>query len=345
MSIHSPGLAVCGSFVARYVCWRFPAFTCRFARQAAFLCGVTARQMELVTGMRPWPELAPWAQRIDLSRGRLFYYDCGPANAGQTVVLIHGLGDEADTWRHIIPLLVQAGYRILAPDLPGFGRSVWGGPINVHVHANMALDLLVRTRAASPERPALFVGSSMGAGIAELAAFKRPAMVSGLALLDGCYPFSGPIPRGFLAMALPLLGRSWYRGFRNRPEAAVQSLFPYYHSFTGLPPEDQAFLKERVMARVESANQERAYFASLRSMNAMFLFARASYARQVRRFPGRFMLIWGAEDRIFPLEKAALFHALRPEAVFVTIAGAGHLPHQEQPQKTADALLSFFSSR
>ena len=73
--------------------------------------------------MQPFPGLARWSRQVQLlsSKIDLFVYDTGEDDR-TPLVLLHGLGDEADTWRHVLPLL-QADYRVIAPDLPGFGRS------------------------------------------------------------------------------------------------------------------------------------------------------------------------------------------------------------------------------
>ena len=43
--------------------------------------------------------------------------------AGPAVVLLHGFPDSSALWRHQIPMLVEAGYRVIAPDLRSFGAS------------------------------------------------------------------------------------------------------------------------------------------------------------------------------------------------------------------------------
>src|SRR5262249_23553637 len=76
-----------------------------------------------VSGMMPVPaELRAFSREAVLeNRLRLHYYEAGAPDA-PPLILIHGLGDEADTWRHVlIPLSQQ--YRVIALDLPGFGRS------------------------------------------------------------------------------------------------------------------------------------------------------------------------------------------------------------------------------
>ena len=73
--------------------------------------------------MQPWPGLEKYAHMVDLTRNdlSLYLYEAGAADA-QPILLLHGLGDEADTWRHLVEPLAAHG-RVIAPDLPGFGRS------------------------------------------------------------------------------------------------------------------------------------------------------------------------------------------------------------------------------
>ena len=54
---------------------------------------------------------------------RIHYVDEGPKDAKETVLLLHGEPTWAYLYRHMIPPLVDAGYRVIVPDLVGFGRS------------------------------------------------------------------------------------------------------------------------------------------------------------------------------------------------------------------------------
>ena len=296
--------------------------------------------------MKMWPPLASFGKVLPMPGGQLFFYDCKGSTAQEsaaekpTLVFIHGLGDEADTWRHIIPLFCEKGYRCIAPDLPGFGRSLWRRRNGVSCHANAALRLIGE---CSVDGPVVLIGSSMGCGVAELAAFRRPDLVQAMILLDGCFPVPGGVSKGMFLLGLPFFGRRWYRGFRTNHEAAWKSLYAYYRDLDAMSGEDKNFLRERVIARVESGNQERGYFASLRSINAAFMFDRASFSRKIKKFKGKLLLLWGEHDRVMPVEKAAPFRELRPDAVLKTIAGAGHLPHQEKPAETVEAILPFLA--
>jgi len=289
--------------------------------------------------MKPWPSLAPFGKTLPLSGGELFYYDNNAADK-PTVVLLHGLGDEADTWRHIFPLLSGAGYRVIAPDLPGFGRSNWKGRITVRGHRNAVIRLLTETGAASAQQPAALVGSSLGAGIAEMAACRRPDLVKALILIDGCLPFTRR-DKGLFLLGMPFIGASWYRSFRSNHDAAWKSLYPYYGDLDGMSDADKDFLRERVIDRVESSNQERGYFATLRSMNTFSFFGERALTRKIKAFSGKITIVWGEKDVVFPPKKAAIFRRLRPEAGFTFINGAGHLPHQEKPDATVSEIIRF----
>ncbi|MDR0388001.1 MAG: alpha/beta hydrolase [Treponema sp.] len=296
--------------------------------------------------MKPWPALAPLGRVLrphDDDKAVIFYYDTrhdAPAaappheDAKPVIILIHGLGDDADSWRGLIPLL-SGTFRVVAPDLPGFGRSVVSGRAGITRHVSAILALLADTG------PAILAGSSMGALVAEETAMIRPDLVRGLVLLDGCIPTAADPDKSLLRMALPFVGKRWFRALRNDREGAWRSLFGYYADIMSLPQADRQFLRERVIARVESSSQERAYFDSLRSLIFRNAVHTGRFTRFLPKFSGKILIIWGAEDAILPPESSRPIRALRPDAAFNLIPGAGHLPHQEKPEETASIILQF----
>ena len=300
--------------------------------------------MESEYPFTPWPALASSGRQLELPGGTLFFYDRKPDNAENprslpALVFIHGLGDEADSWRHVIPLLCANGCRCIAPDLPGFGRSLWRGKITVKRHADAVIKLIEECGVSE----AVLIGSSMGCGIAELAAIKRPDLIHSLILVDGCFPVEKRMSAATLIEGITFIGRRWYRKFRQNHEGAWKSLYFYYHDLDAMSEEDKKFLHERVIARVESDNQEHGYFASLRSMSAVFIFAGVLLSKKIKKLDAKIFLLWGENDRVIPAEKTAVFRKLRPDAVFKIIKG-GHLPHQENPQECVQAILSVLNS-
>ena len=303
--------------------------------------------------MKPWPSLA--AQAFCLKSGSgdsVFFFDSPPVgnsvgSSAPVFVLIHGLGDEADSWRRLIPLLNARGFRVLALDLPGFGRSVATGRVSLKTHVDAVLKLIGEIGARDwgirngKSPPAIFLaGNSLGAMVAEAAAFQKPEIFRGLVLIDGSIP-GGPSNPGPLVLAKLLLSRKWYRAYRGRPDAAWRSLYPYYADLDVMPQEDREFLKARVMARVESETQERAYFATQSSLIWTFLTGAKTFATKIRQYEGKILLLWGEKDRIIPLSSTKAFRALRPDIELKTIPGAGHLSQQEKPEETARLMAEF----
>ena len=295
----------------------------------------------LQNSMPPWSALARYASGLSVSeRFSLFMYDTGRGTTDKSsapIILIHGLGDEADSWRHLIPLLADR-HRVVAPDLPGFGRSV------VKKKATLACHVAAITAILEQIGPAILVGSSMGAAVAELTAFRMPEKVPGLVLLDGGLPSAGKLNAGMLASLVPGIGERGYRAYRQDHEAAYRSLVPYYADLARLPEEDRAFLRERVIARVESETQLRAYFSSFRSFIRTAIFTGPACRRKFTSFPGSVFIGWGEKDSVMPKATALLLSATRRDAKYVTFAGAGHLPHQETPEVVAAELETFFLS-
>jgi pimeloyl-ACP methyl ester carboxylesterase len=292
--------------------------------------------------MKPWPSLADKAFSLNFSSGStIFYYDSAPPDSGTApvLVLIHGLGDEADSWRHLIPLLNSEGFRVLALDLPGFGRSAAPGRISLKNHA-AAVMRLIDALKIKPVTPVFLVGNSFGAVVAETAAFRRPELAKGLILLDGNIP-GGPAKIGFFALLKLLFSRKWYRAYRSNPEGARLSLYAYYADLNRMPENDKDFLRERVMARVNSSSQERAFFATQRSLVWAFGTAFPGYAQKIKQFKGRILLLWGEKDRIMPVSTAEPLKTLRQDIELRIISGAGHLPQQEKPAETAKIITEF----
>jgi pimeloyl-ACP methyl ester carboxylesterase len=282
----------------------------------------------------PHPALETFARRLEPDG--LFFYDAGPnANsvAGSVVVLIHGNGDEADSWRHVMPALAEQ-HRVIAPDLPGFGRSRPLGQGNLHDLAAGVLRILESEHLKSVH----LVGSSMGAVVAGLVA--QHLQASSLTLCGGSASSLGlsEPSEGVKALLEPGVGEAYYTGLRDAGiDAAYDTLKPYYANLEGLSESDRQFLRDRVWARVWSDSQRAAFFAGLRS-----LFDPNLILNTINLEPLRTLLLWGKHDQIVPLEAAHQLHAALPNSKLEVISEAGHLPHQERPEAFVDTLKSFW---
>ncbi len=106
----------------------------------------------------------------------------GPAD-GPLVILVHGFPESWYSWRHQITGLSDAGYRVAAPDVRGYGHSDQPQDIEAYTIAEMAADIAGLTEALSPD-PAILIGHDWGAPIVYNTALLHPDKVRAIAGLS-----------------------------------------------------------------------------------------------------------------------------------------------------------------
>ncbi|MGB7860099.1 MAG: alpha/beta fold hydrolase [Acidimicrobiia bacterium] len=128
--------------------------------------------------------------------------DHGPVD-GTPVIMIHGFPDSARLWRHQIPRLCEAGYRVLAPDLRGFGRSDKPTDVAEYTMAKVATDMVVVLDDAGVDK-AHVVGHDWGAAIAWYLAIARTEKVQSLTACSVGHPTA------FQSAGREQVEKSWY---------------------------------------------------------------------------------------------------------------------------------------
>jgi pimeloyl-ACP methyl ester carboxylesterase len=193
-------------------------------------------------------------------------------------------------------------------------------------------------------REVVLVGSSLGGAIAELVALRRPDLVRALVLVDGGLPSNRAVLSAMLPMMIPFRGERIYDSLRSAHDHAVSSLRPFYADFDALPEADREFLGQRVVERVESDSQRRAYFSLLRSLLPWSLLHGRRLKRGLSAFARPILIAWGTADIIMDHSVADTIVKIAPRARIVDISRAGHLPHQERPEALAAEILGFLAS-
>ena len=129
------------------------------------------------------------------------------AGEGFPVVLSHGFPDLAYTWRRQLPVLAAAGYRVLAPDQRGYGRSGCPDPVEAYDIEQLTDDLICLVDDLGEER-AVFVGHNWGALVVWALAQMAPDRVAAVAGLG--IPM---LPRGSMvptSMMRQFAGDQWF---------------------------------------------------------------------------------------------------------------------------------------
>jgi pimeloyl-ACP methyl ester carboxylesterase len=120
--------------------------------------------------------------------------EAGYENTGRPLVLLlHGFPDLAYGWRHLMPILADAGYRVVAPDQRGFGRTTgWVNGYDASLESfsvlNMMRDALGLVSALGYRRTAMLVGHDLGSPVAAYCALARPDVFPSVVLMSAPFP-------------------------------------------------------------------------------------------------------------------------------------------------------------
>lgn len=253
--------------------------------------------------------------------------------AGRPLVLLHGFGASGFTWRNWLPEL-ERRYRVLVPDLKGHGSAPAprDGAYGPRDHADAVLRLIEERNL----RRLTLVGHSLGGGIALLVALdlldRDPARLHSLVLVEpGAFPQEFP---PFIRLArLPLIGRLLLRLVPSRTLIRLV-LGTVVHDPSTVTPEQV----EGYAAPLDSAD---ARYGIVRT-------ARQILPEDVEGIVGRYgeirvptLLLWGRNDPVIPLRLGRRLHEILPRSRLVVVEECGHVPQDERPRRSLEAVLSF----
>jgi pimeloyl-ACP methyl ester carboxylesterase len=157
------------------------------------------------------------------------------AGEGRPVVLLHGFPDSGRLWRHQVPALAEAGFRVVVPDLRGYGRSDKPEPVDAYSMLLVAGDVLAILAELEIDR-AHVVGHDWGAALAWALAAFAPGQVDHLVTMSVGHP-------GTFLRTMEQRQRSWYMLLFQFPGVAERWLsednWANFRRWGGHPDADQ----------------------------------------------------------------------------------------------------------
>lgn len=252
----------------------------------------------------------------------LHYTDEG---AGLPVLLVHGWTCDSNDWIWQIPALLDAGYRVIAVDLRGHGRSeVTEDGYNVRQMARDCAALLEGLEAA----PAIVMGHSMGGAIAVAMAVEHPAAVRAIISVDAAYGLPAELGPLVTEILEGLRGPDWQAAaavlFARFYQPASPPHLPTWHQRRAfsMPPHVVAKAMEGIMAVPDQFALEPASLPYLRQVRVPVFTVRVGE---------------GALQSV--IDEAARF----PQAAHAGkgFPENGHWPHQEDPASFNQAMLAW----
>ncbi len=293
----------------------------------------------------------PWQHRHVAANGARFHVaEAGPEH-GRLVVLLHGFPEFWWAWRHQLPALAAAGYRVVAMDLRGYGGS--DRTPNGYDPMTLAQDVSGVVKALGA-RDAVLVGHGWGGYVAWATAAIHPRQVAALAAVSAPHPATmlaalrrgpagpaGPALRHLLAMQLPMrperrLARtaSGFLGRHLRAWSAPESGFPspgtlavYQRTIALWPSSHCALEYHRWLVR-----------SRLRADGRRFARLMAPPVRQP------VCLVTGDRDPAVPVRAvAASRERVSGPVEEHVLPGVGHFPHEEAPEALTALLLDWLA--
>lgn len=274
------------------------------------------------------------ARFLDVGGERVHIRLAGPAD-GHPVVLIHGLAGSTFSWRRTEPALAGAGLRTLALDLRGFGLSdkSIGADHSLAAQAQLVADVM----ASLDIRRAALVGHSMGGSVALHVALSRPDLVDRLVLVNPWLPSAAGQPWPGELLRLPPIER-WGRLIVRTlatPERVERVLAGIYSD-----PDDVASATAAGhLVPTGVRGWDEAVVAVVRDLGHRSL----PGSLEAVRVPT--LIVWGSDDPWLDPGRGKELREEIPQAELVLIAGAGHLPFEEQPERFSAELIRFLAGR
>jgi pimeloyl-ACP methyl ester carboxylesterase len=278
---------------------------------------------------------------VQLPSLRMHYVEAGQ---GPLVVLLHGFPETWWSWRYQVKPLVDAGFRVIAPDLRGYGETDKHGPFDLDTTTNDVCALI----ESLAEKKARIVGHDWGGGLAWHLAAKRHEFVDRLVVLNCPHP-SVMRKKLLTRPSLNQLKRSWYMFFfqlpglpewaltRNDAEAVVRSLKATSTNRDHFSDEDVRPFRDAIQRPGAAEAMLGWYRAAVRSS-----FRHPLTAQSDGLITADTMLIWGLDDPALAFDVLVPgTERYAPKLKVRQVPGAGHFVHAEKPDAVNPLLTAF----
>ena len=270
---------------------------------------------------------------VDVDGVRVHYQEAGHEDA-PALVLIHGFASSTLVWSKVFLKLAEAGYRVIALDLLGYGYSA--KPRNGEYTIAGQAKLLTRLLSKLGIPRAIFVGSSYGGAVAATCALDYPDRVEKLILVG---TVNNNRPLDFTLMRVfgsPLFGdvvSPLLIGSRRLLRRRMKRVYDRH---------EWVLDERRVDARhlpLRAAGTQRAIIRTVRSWDAERI------SRDAHLITQPTLLLWGETDQEIPLADGERLHAEIPGSRLIVFLECGHLPHEEYPEAFTNVVIDFCKTK
>lgn len=270
----------------------------------------------------------PPSKFLALDGLQVHYRDEGPRDDPVPVVLVHGTSASLHTWQGWVAGLRNTR-RVIRMDLPAFGLT--GPRADGDYRIEAYVDFMARFLDALGVARVVIAGNSLGGHIAWRFAADHPARVDRLVLVAAAgYPFASPsVPIGFHIARAPVLREL---AANVLPRFVLEESLKSVYGDPALVTPD---LVDRYFELTLRAGNRRALGARLATM------VPGEDADRIRTVQAPTLILWGGRDRLIPPATAERFRADIAGSTLVLFDTLGHVPQEEDAQRTVAAVKRF----
>ena len=245
---------------------------------------------------------------------------------GTPILLIHGFDSSLLEFRRLLPLLAKQ-QETWAVDLLGFGFSDRSVTSQIAYSTEAIKTHLYDFWKSYIKQPVILAGASMGGAAAIDFTLTYPDAVAKLVLLDSAGLAKQPVVGKFMFPPLD----SWATNFLSNPRVRqnISKAAYFDKSFASADAQTCAAL------HLECSEWNKALIAFTKSGGY------GSFADKITSLQQETLIVWGRQDKILGTKDAGKFTKLIPNNKLVWIENCGHVPHLEQPEKTAKEIIDF----
>jgi len=272
-------------------------------------------------------------------------FACDECGAGDDVaLLLHGFPECRISWRHQLTPLARLGWRVVAPDLRGYGDTT-RPPGQAAYRLRHLVDDVAALFTALGARRKLLVGHDWGALIAWSVAIERAVPLDALIVLNGPHP---EVFRRVIRHSWSQRLRSWYILFFQLPFLPEMALTfagarAVERTFTGMARNPNAFPPDILARYRDNALRPGA-------MTAMLNYYRANAPAFVKSAPSEpvhvpTLMIWGEHDTALGLELTEGYDGLVDDFTLRRLPQASHWVQQDAPDAVNATIAEWMSAR
>ena len=265
------------------------------------------------------------------------------AGKGKPLLLIHGFGASIGHWRKNIPVLAEAGYRVFALDLLGFGAS---DKADVKYTLELWQSQIKDFWSEHINEPTVFIGNSIGALISLMLVTNYPEIAAGAVLINCAgglnhrpgelNPVLGTVMGAFTKlMSYPVTGNLIFNNVRRKSQIR-RTLYQVYRDRNAVTDE----LVEMLYQPSCDKGAQKVFASVLTAPPG------TSPKELLPNLTLPLLVIWGEKDPWTPVSGATIYQDLAEEnsnVNFELVENAGHCPHDENPQAVNAKIIDWLS--